>query len=229
MQTTVRGILENLLGLVEQYGFVPNGGRIYYTRRSQPPFLTLMMHAYYEHSHDVAFVKRHIDTLETEYNFWHRRTVVVQHAKTNVSYGLARYRAESNTPRPEGYTHDLEAASHIRDHSKWRVDGGLVGDGGGGGISFIVVMYRVCCVCYVGLQRFHFFWFLLWFKSHFYISQYTFSLGCSRLLSNFFEIFLYVVYVHVVHVYFACLLKVRTSTCMIIFIYYRCYGCSPCS
>lgn len=48
MKSTVKGMLENFLSLVEEYGFVPNGGRIYYTRRSQPPFLALMVDEYYK-------------------------------------------------------------------------------------------------------------------------------------------------------------------------------------
>ncbi len=43
MTTTVKGILENFLIMVDTHGLVPNGGRIYYTKRSQPPFLTLMV------------------------------------------------------------------------------------------------------------------------------------------------------------------------------------------
>ena len=46
MYSTVKGILENLLFLVKKYGFIPNGGRIYYTERSQPPFITLMTEEY---------------------------------------------------------------------------------------------------------------------------------------------------------------------------------------
>ncbi|KAL3272826.1 hypothetical protein HHI36_014285 [Cryptolaemus montrouzieri] len=37
MTTTVKGMLENFLWLIEKFGFIPNGGRIYYLNRSQPP------------------------------------------------------------------------------------------------------------------------------------------------------------------------------------------------
>ena len=40
---TAKGIIENFLSVVQTYGLVPNGGRIYYLKRSQPPFLTLML------------------------------------------------------------------------------------------------------------------------------------------------------------------------------------------
>ena len=48
MKSTVKGMLLNFMTMVEKYGFVPNGGRIYYTRRSQPPFLSLMVNEYYQ-------------------------------------------------------------------------------------------------------------------------------------------------------------------------------------
>jgi alpha,alpha-trehalase len=41
MTDSVRLMIENFLDLVERFGFVPNGGRIYYSKRSQPPFLTM--------------------------------------------------------------------------------------------------------------------------------------------------------------------------------------------
>ena len=40
-----------------RYGFVPNGGRVYYERRSQPPFLTLMVESYYQATQDQAFLR----------------------------------------------------------------------------------------------------------------------------------------------------------------------------
>merc|ERR1719199_334120 len=38
-----RGMVENFATLIRQYGFVPNGTRIYYLTRSQPPMLTEMI------------------------------------------------------------------------------------------------------------------------------------------------------------------------------------------
>ena len=64
MTTTVKGIVENFLLMVSTYGMVPNGGRIYYTKRSQPPFLTLMMKEYVDKTDDVKFVRTHLATLE---------------------------------------------------------------------------------------------------------------------------------------------------------------------
>lgn len=43
MPVTVKGIIENFLSMVERFGFVPNGGRVYYLSRSQPPLLIPMV------------------------------------------------------------------------------------------------------------------------------------------------------------------------------------------
>ncbi|KAL3098151.1 hypothetical protein niasHS_001987 [Heterodera schachtii] len=37
----------NYAEIVKKFGFVPNGGRIYYNKRSQPPFLTFMVNDYF--------------------------------------------------------------------------------------------------------------------------------------------------------------------------------------
>ncbi|XP_066941045.1 uncharacterized protein [Macrobrachium rosenbergii] len=57
MDKTVRGMLQNFLQMVETYGMVPNGGRRYYTRRSQPPYLIPMFHLYMEHTNDIDFLR----------------------------------------------------------------------------------------------------------------------------------------------------------------------------
>lgn len=43
MPVTVKGMIENFLSMVERFGFVPNGGRVYYLSRSQPPLLIPMV------------------------------------------------------------------------------------------------------------------------------------------------------------------------------------------
>jgi alpha,alpha-trehalase len=43
MVDTARGVVQNLLDDVSDFGFVPNGGRVYYAQRSQPPLLAPMV------------------------------------------------------------------------------------------------------------------------------------------------------------------------------------------
>ena len=101
-----KGTIRNLLSLVKRYGFVPNGNRKYYTNRSQPPFLTLMVRRYFETTQDLKFVEEAIPTLLKEYEFWmkHRTTVVRTSSNT---FTLNQYKAVSNTPRPESFKEDF--------------------------------------------------------------------------------------------------------------------------
>lgn len=91
-------MLENFLRIVDTYGMIPNGGRIYYTQRSQPPMLIPMVESYVNVTGDVAFLRNNIDLLEKEFLFWmNNRTVNVR------GHVLARYNVEYGGPRPEAY------------------------------------------------------------------------------------------------------------------------------
>jgi alpha,alpha-trehalase len=46
--TFATGMLENFAGLIEKYGMIPNGNRVYYTRRTQPPLFIAMVDEYYK-------------------------------------------------------------------------------------------------------------------------------------------------------------------------------------
>uniref|UniRef100_F7CTA5 Trehalase n=1 Tax=Ornithorhynchus anatinus TaxID=9258 RepID=F7CTA5_ORNAN len=54
MPGMVKGMLQNFLDLVKDYGHVPNGGRVYYLQRSQPPLLALMMDRYVARTRDMG-------------------------------------------------------------------------------------------------------------------------------------------------------------------------------
>eukprot|EP00112_Aurelia_sp_Birch-Aquarium-sp1_P007091 Seg1774.3 transcript_id=Seg1774.3/GoldUCD/mRNA.D3Y31 product=Trehalase protein_id=Seg1774.3/GoldUCD/D3Y31 len=112
MTKTVKGMLENFVELVKVYGFVPNGGRIYYLNRSQPPFLTLMAYEYWQKTNDTAFIVSILPYLEKEYEFWMAQRVVT----VNWAHGfkrahtLNRYSTPMGYPRPESYWNDVETA-----------------------------------------------------------------------------------------------------------------------
>ncbi|KAG9482547.1 hypothetical protein GDO78_011297, partial [Eleutherodactylus coqui] len=117
MYDTARGMIENFLYMVDRYGFVPNGGRVYYLRRSQPPFLTLMMESYMESRENMTFLRENIKLLEKEYDFWmtNRSVSVAQGGK---NYTLNRYYAPVGEPRPEAYSKDYELAANLTDGDK---------------------------------------------------------------------------------------------------------------
>ncbi|XP_006642243.2 trehalase [Lepisosteus oculatus] len=120
MQDTARGMIENFLHLVDKYGFVPNGGRVYFERRSQPPFLTLMVESYYRASQDKAFLRTALPILEKEYAFWmQNRSVVLEAAGSR--HTLNRYSVEVGQPRPESYTDDLDLAQGLTPEARDRL------------------------------------------------------------------------------------------------------------
>ncbi|CAH1154580.1 unnamed protein product, partial [Phaedon cochleariae] len=112
MIETSKGLIQNLLSMVERYGFIPNGGRIYYLNRSQPPLLTFMVADYVKYTKDFEFLRNNIDTLDKELNFWlNQRTINVE--RDGKVYQLAHYDSESDTPRPESYLEDIETCSQL--------------------------------------------------------------------------------------------------------------------
>lgn len=117
MNETVKGILENFLYIVKNYGHIPNGGRVYYLARSQPPLLIPMVQLYLEYTKDTQFIADNIITLEREFEYW-----MVNHT-TNVqvddkNYTLGIYIERSNGPRPESYSEDVEVAEIFKDKPK---------------------------------------------------------------------------------------------------------------
>nr|XP_008511722.1 PREDICTED: trehalase [Equus przewalskii] len=112
MPETVKGMLQNFLDLVQIYGHVPNGARVYYLQRSQPPLLTLMMDRYVTHTNDTAFLRDNIETLALEVDFWaENRSISV--SSGGKSYVLNRYYVPYGGPRPESYSKDAELADTL--------------------------------------------------------------------------------------------------------------------
>ncbi|XP_055619922.1 trehalase isoform X3 [Toxorhynchites rutilus septentrionalis] len=105
MYSTTRGMLENFLSIVERYGFIPNGGRIYYSMRSQPPLLCGMVKAYVDATNDTKFAEDAVETLEREFEFFMNNYLVEVNG-----YHLAAYGYKSTGPRPESYREDIISA-----------------------------------------------------------------------------------------------------------------------
>nr|CAD54509.1 trehalase [Caenorhabditis elegans] len=112
MYNTTRSMIRNLASMVDKYGFVPNGGRVYYLQRSQPPFLAAMVYELYEATNDKAFVAELLPTLLKELNFWNekRMTDVQMNGK---SFKVYQYKTASNVPRPESYRVDTQNSAKL--------------------------------------------------------------------------------------------------------------------
>ena len=123
MTSTARLVVENLVGMVDAYGFVPNGSRQYYLTRSQPPFLALMVEfvGSWNGGADggMEWMVEQLGALEKEYAYWMREGehLVVVTDKQNGTHRLNRYYASVQYPRPESYYEDVLTARLLATHN----------------------------------------------------------------------------------------------------------------
>lgn len=96
-------MLNNFRSIIQRFGFIPNGGRIYYSARSQPPLLAAMIKSYVDSTNDIQFAKDSVEDLEREFQFWMNNHTVVVNGSILATYG-----DKSSGPRPESYKEDVE-------------------------------------------------------------------------------------------------------------------------
>ena len=122
MPQTTRSVIDNLLSDLSNFGFIPNGGRIYYLDRSQPPLLSDMVSAYFDYA--MAFGGQNSSESRAETmqylnysyfllnNWWmdpetgHAVEVTdfpPVDGGASSSYVLNRYFSNYTSPRPESY------------------------------------------------------------------------------------------------------------------------------
>ncbi|KAF4317525.1 hypothetical protein JM18_007139 [Phytophthora kernoviae] len=129
LRQTARGVVTHLLEFVAEFGFVPNGGRIYYLTRSQPPMLSDMVRLITTLKEgngaeentaawDLEYLRAAVPLLEREYSFWmhrgahgHAVEIPVSGSNGSETFVLNRYVAHAGEPRPESYREDVSTAS----------------------------------------------------------------------------------------------------------------------
>ncbi|KAH9831342.1 trehalase-domain-containing protein, partial [Rhodofomes roseus] len=103
--------LQNFMDEIDTFGFIPNGGRIYYLDRSQPPMFTRMVADYVAATNDMSILTRAIPAIETELQWWvSNRSVQVTSPYTNQTYTMYHYSVTNSAPRPESYIDDYATA-----------------------------------------------------------------------------------------------------------------------
>ncbi|CAK9092046.1 unnamed protein product [Durusdinium trenchii] len=117
MVETAKGVIGNLLDLVKDFGFIPNGTRVYYLDRSQPPLLTDMAMAIFDVTGDKEWLSQVLPLLIKEYNFWMspESGQVVQLEISGEMRHFNVYHSQRKGPRPESYFEDLETARSARE------------------------------------------------------------------------------------------------------------------
>ncbi|WP_194847144.1 trehalase family glycosidase [Candidatus Neptunochlamydia vexilliferae] len=99
--TLVKNMVENFAFLIEQFGFIPNGNRVYFASRSQPPYFSFLLTLLYD-AGEKEFALKYIPHLEKEYAYW------IETCKGDL--GLNRYFDPLNIPRPEAYLRETTLA-----------------------------------------------------------------------------------------------------------------------
>ncbi|KAF8901245.1 glycoside hydrolase family 37 protein [Mucidula mucida] len=108
----VNATLQNFMDELETIGFIPNGGRIYYLNRSQPPLFTQMLARYVTVSGDNGILARALPLAEKEFTWWQENRIIsVTSPTTGSTYQLARYSVNNTAPRPESYLTDYMTAN----------------------------------------------------------------------------------------------------------------------
>lgn len=62
--------VDNMLYLINKYGFMPNGNRVCFLYNSQPPYAAEMVRCIYDYYKDKAWLFGAYKCLEKEYDFW---------------------------------------------------------------------------------------------------------------------------------------------------------------
>ncbi|KAK6023417.1 alpha,alpha-trehalase, partial [Ostertagia ostertagi] len=90
-------MIDNFAYIVDTYGFIPNGGRVYYLRRSQPPLFIPMVYEYYLATRDKEFLRTMLPIMEKEIQFWQKnRTVSLGVDGETIT--MYQYRTPSTVP-----------------------------------------------------------------------------------------------------------------------------------
>ena len=123
-----RNNIDDLLHMIDRFGFVLNGSNTYFLYNSQPPVLALMVREYYDRMPDKAWLAGAYEGLKKEHGFWMERR--------GSDCGLNRYDCEPLPEawvkhssisaigrlgfRPEGMTDaDMARANHAAGESGW--------------------------------------------------------------------------------------------------------------
>lgn len=114
-----KNMVDQFIYQVQHYGTVLNANRTYMLNRSQPPVLSLMARAVFEHTGDRDWLQALLPILERYYYYW----MVPPHF--NPCTGLSHYHALGHGPAPEvvaserdeaGRTHYDRVRDYFRQH-----------------------------------------------------------------------------------------------------------------
>ena len=100
-QQQAKNNADDMMYMINRFGFMPNGNRTFYLKSSQPPYLSLMVRDLYEAGCDKEWLGCAVKTLEKEHEFWtsKRMTPIV----------LNRYGCNFDMPGCDGVENEIAA------------------------------------------------------------------------------------------------------------------------
>ncbi|KAH8829448.1 trehalase [Flagelloscypha sp. PMI_526] len=105
--SVAKSTLQNFMDEIERFGFIPNGGRIYYLNRSQPPLFIQMLARYVEVSGDKSILDRAVPLAKKELAWWkEHRSINITSPTSNLTHLVYRFNVNNSAPRPESYLQD---------------------------------------------------------------------------------------------------------------------------
>lgn len=118
-----KNMVDNIIYEIEHYGTILNANRSYYLQRSQPPFLTEMILAYYHKTGDKQWLKSTLPAINKLYQFWMTPPHLIP------GLGLSRYYAGGVGATPEeSPTYYQKALEYYKTHNVGDYDKSLYYD-----------------------------------------------------------------------------------------------------
>lgn len=118
-------MINNFADLIDNLKMIPNGNRVYYLTRSQPPFFSLMVDLVSWYKKDYFWGAKYLDEMLAEYQFWmhgleelsdSNKQAINRVVLVNEEDGvLNRYYDFDTIPREESFKADYTAATKIPD------------------------------------------------------------------------------------------------------------------
>ena len=110
------GIAENMTNnfkyLIDEIGYIPNGNRIYYLSRSQPPFFAAIVDLISKYKNDENWGLSYLSAIQKEYDFWMNENNsssknCIRNFEIEKGIFLNRYYDSKTSPREESYYEDF--------------------------------------------------------------------------------------------------------------------------
>lgn len=121
MIRNAENMLNNFVYQIKNIGHIPNGNRIYYLSRSQPPFFAAMVDSVSRYKKDKTWQLKYLGPIETEYNYWMKgknKKLKIGEASAKIvgfedNKVLNRYFDIEYIPREESFSEDVTAAGKL--------------------------------------------------------------------------------------------------------------------